>query len=64
MLRSRIIPVLLIHKNGLVKTLEFDHPKYVGDPINTIKVFNEKRVDEIMVVDIDATVNNTEPNYS
>ena len=63
MLRSRIIPVLLIHKNGLVKTLEFDHPKYVGDPINTIKVFNEKRVDEIMVIDIDATVNNKEPNY-
>ena len=64
MLRPRIIPCLLIHKNGLVKTVEFGQPKYVGDPINAIKVFNEKRVDEIMVVDIDATVNNVEPNYS
>lgn len=63
MLRSRIIPVLLIHKNGLVKTTNFTNPKYVGDPINTVKVFNEKQVDEIMVVDIDATVKNTEPNY-
>ena len=63
MLRPRVIPVLLIHKNGLVKTLEFGQPKYVGDPINTVKVFNEKHVDEIMVIDIDATVNNTEPNY-
>ena len=63
MLRPRIIPCLLIHKNGLVKTLEFGQPRYVGDPINAIKVFNEKRADEIMVIDIDATVNNSEPNY-
>ena len=63
MLRPRIIPCLLIQKNGLVKTLKFGQPKYVGDPINVIKVFNEKRADEIMVIDIDATVNNSEPNY-
>ena len=63
MLRPRIIPCLLIHKNGLVKTLEFGQPRYVGDPINAIKVFNEKQVDEIMVIDIDATVNRLEPNY-
>jgi len=63
MLRPRIIPCLLIQNNGLVKTVKFGQPKYVGDPINAIKVFNEKRVDEIMVIDIDATVNNSEPNY-
>lgn len=63
MLRPRIIPCLLIHKNGLVKTINFNEPKYVGDPINTIKVFNEKQVDEIMVIDIDATINQVEPNY-
>lgn len=63
MLRPRIIPCLLIHKNGLVKTINFNEPKYVGDPINTIKVFNEKQVDEIMVIDIDATIRQVEPNY-
>ena len=46
-----------------MKTLEFSQPRYVGDPINAIKVFNEKRADEIMVIDIDATVNGLEPNY-
>lgn len=63
MLRPRIIPCLLIHKNGLVKTLEFGQPKYVGDPINAIRVFNEKQADEIMVIDIDRTVNGLEPNF-
>ena len=63
MLRPRIIPCLLIHKNGLVKTVNFNEPRYVGDPINAIKVFNEKQVDEIMVIDIDATINGVEPNY-
>lgn len=63
MLRPRIIPCLLIHKNGLVKTINFNEPRYVGDPINAIKVFNEKQVDEIMVIDIDATINKVEPNY-
>lgn len=63
MLRPRIIPCLLIHNDGLVKTVGFENSRYVGDPINAIKVFNEKLVDEIMVVDIDATVNKTEPNY-
>ena len=63
MLRSRIIPCLLIHKNGLVKTINFKDPKYVGDPINAVKIFNEKKVDEIMVLDIDASVHGNEPNY-
>lgn len=64
MLRPRIIPCLLIHKGGLVKTQGFKSPKYVGDPINAVKIFNEKEADELMVLDIDATVNRVEPNYA
>lgn len=64
MLRPRIIPCLLIHKGGLVKTRKFQASKYVGDPINAVKIFNEKESDELMVVDIDATVNKVEPNYA
>lgn len=65
MLRSRIIPCLLVHNKGLVKTLKFnvENGKYIGDPINAVKIFNEKQVDEIMVIDIDATVQAREPNY-
>ncbi len=63
MLRPRIIPCLLIHKGGLVKTQAFKAPKYVGDPINAVKIFNEKETDELVVLDIDATVNRAEPNY-
>lgn len=64
MLRPRIIPCLLVHKGGLVKTQTFKSPKYVGDPINAVKIFNEKEADELMVLDIDATVNGVEPNYA
>ena len=64
MLRPRIIPCLLIHKGGLVKTQGFKSPKYVGDPINAVKIFNEKEADELVVLDIDATVNGVEPNYA
>ncbi len=63
MLYPRIIPCLLVHNKGLVKTTKFKDPKYVGDPINAVKIFNEKEVDELMVVDIDATSNNGEPDY-
>lgn len=63
MLRPRIIPCLLVHQGGLVKTVEFKHPKYVGDPINAVKIFNEKEADELVVLDIDATVNGAEPDY-
>lgn len=63
MLRPRIIPCLLIHDRGLVKTTRFKDPKYVGDPINAVKIFNEKEVDELTVLDIDATVNGVEPDY-
>ncbi len=62
MLRSRIIPCLLVHNKGLVKTVKFKNPKYVGDPINAVKIFNEKEVDELMVLDIDATRENRTPN--
>jgi cyclase len=63
MLRPRITPCLLVHKAGLVKTVGFKTPKYVGDPINAVKIFNEKEADELVVLDIDATVNNVEPDY-
>lgn len=63
MLRPRIIPCLLVHEGGLVKTVGFRNPKYVGDPINAVKIFNEKDSDELVVLDIDATVNGSEPDY-
>ncbi|MCL6272043.1 AglZ/HisF2 family acetamidino modification protein [Sansalvadorimonas sp. 2012CJ34-2] len=63
MLRPRIIPCLLVHQRGLVKTVEFKNPKYVGDPINAVKIFNEKEADELVVLDIDATVEGKEPDY-
>ncbi|HNT74557.1 MAG TPA: AglZ/HisF2 family acetamidino modification protein [Anaerolineae bacterium] len=64
MLRPRIIPCLLIKNGGLVKTVQFDNPKYVGDPINAVRIFNEKEVDELIIADIDATVHNCEPDYN
>ncbi|AXH14498.1 imidazole glycerol phosphate synthase subunit HisF [Malaciobacter mytili LMG 24559] len=64
MLKPRIIPCLLIHNKGLVKTVKFNDPKYVGDPINVVRIFNEKEVDELIVLDIDASVKNEEPNYT
>ncbi len=64
MLFPRIIPCLLVKNKGLVKTIKFKDPKYVGDPINAVKIFNEKVVDELIVLDIDATVENREPDYA
>lgn len=64
MLRPRIIPCLLVHNGGLVKTVGFKSPKYVGDPINAVKIFNEKEADELVVLDIDASVKGVEPNYA
>lgn len=63
MLYPRIIPCLLIHNKGLTKTVQFKEGKYVGDPLNAVRIFNEKEVDELMVLDIDATVKGAEPNY-
>lgn len=62
MLRPRVIPVLLINGHALYKTLQFKDPKYVGDPVNTVKIFNEKEVDEICVLDIMASIEKREPN--
>ncbi len=64
MLRSRIITCLLVHKKGLVKTVGFKDPKYVGDPINAVKIFNEKEVDELIVLDIDASVEGRGPDFN
>lgn len=63
MLRPRIIPCLLVHDKGLVKTIKFSEPKYVGDPINAVRIFNELEVDELIVLDIDATREKREPDY-
>lgn len=63
MLRPRVIPCLLVHDKGLVKTVRFKDPKYVGDPINAVRIFNEKHVDELTVLDIDASVLKKEPDY-
>jgi imidazole glycerol-phosphate synthase subunit HisF len=64
MLRPRIIPCLLLRDNGLVKTQRFKDEKYVGDPINAIRIFNEKKCDELMVLDIDASAKNRDINLS
>ncbi len=63
MLRPRIIPCLLVHNGGLFKTRQFSDPTYVGDPLNAVRIFNEKEVDELMVLDIDATTKDREPDY-
>jgi imidazole glycerol-phosphate synthase subunit HisF len=64
MRRVRVIPVLLIQNGGLVKTVNFKHPVYVGDPINAVKIFNEKEIDEIAILDIDATRQNRGPDMA
>lgn len=63
MLRPRIIPSLLIKDKGLVKSTQFKDYRYLGDPMNAVRIFNEKEVDELSVFDIDATVLGEEPNY-
>jgi cyclase len=61
MLRTRVIPCLLLKGQGLVKTVKFRNPKYVGDPINAVKIFNDKEVDELVFLDIEATVERRKP---
>jgi imidazole glycerol-phosphate synthase subunit HisF len=63
MLKTRVIPTLLLRDNGLVKGENFKNHKYIGDPINAVKIFNEKEVDEIVFLDISATPNRREPNF-
>jgi cyclase len=60
---NRVIPCLLLQDGGLVKTTKFGRPRYVGDPINAIRIFNEKYVDELVFLDITASRTGTEPNY-
>ena len=63
MLKTRVIPVLLLKDLGLVKTVQFSEPKYVGDPINAVKIFNDKEVDELIFLDINATNEKREPSF-
>src|SRR5574341_427540 len=63
MLRTRVMPCLLLRNRGLVKTVRFKDPNYVGDPINTIRIFNEKEVDELILLDITATTEKKRPNF-
>jgi cyclase len=63
MVRIRVIPTLLLHRGGLIKSIKFANYKYVGDPINVVRIFNEKEVDELAIIDIDATRDKREPNF-
>ena len=63
-MRIRVIPSLLLSEGGLVKTVRFKSPKYVGDPINAVKIFNDKEVDELVFLDIDATAQKRGPNMA
>lgn len=61
--RPRIIPVLLVDDRDLIKTIRFDKRTYLGDPVNAVKIFNRKGIDELAVLDIGATINNKEPDF-
>lgn len=63
MYRARVIPCLLLHGHGLVKTRKFKDAVYIGDPVNAARIFSEKEVDELALFDIDASRENREPNY-
>ena len=64
MLNSRITPCLLIDNDELYKTVNFKSPKYVGDPLNAVRIFNEKEVDELVVLDITSTQKNKDPDWT
>lgn len=63
MVLKRVMPCLLFNGRGLVKTVKFKHPDYVGDPINAIKIYNEKEVDELILLDINASLENRKPHF-
>jgi cyclase len=63
MLKNRVIPCLLLSNGGLVKTRSFKNGVYIGDPINAIRIFNDKEVDELVLLDIRASLDNEPPNY-
>lgn len=62
MLRPRLIPCLLVRGKGLVKTTKFKESRYLGDPMNAVRIFNEKEADELMILDIDATAEGRVPD--
>jgi cyclase len=62
-IQARVIPCLLLKHGGLVKTVRFKSPRYIGDPINAVRIFNEKEVDELVFLDTTATLENREPDY-
>jgi cyclase len=64
MRRIRVIPILLLHKNGLIKSVQFKKYQYVGDPINAVKIFNDKEVDELSIIDISASKEKRKPNIA
>lgn len=64
MLRSRLIPVLLLHQGGLWKTEQFEPVTYVGDPTNAVRIFNDKKADELIVLDIDASTEGRGPDFA
>lgn len=64
MMFPRVIPVLLLQGRGLYKTVKFKDPTYVGDPLNTVRLFNEKEANEIIVLDIGATAEGRGPNFA
>lgn len=64
MLTTRVMPCLLLRNGALVKTIQFKNPGYVGDPTNAIKIYNEKEVDELVVLDITATVDQRQPSFA
>lgn len=63
MYRARVIPVLLLSGYGLVKTQKFKDPVYIGDPVNAVRIFSEKEADELVLLDIGASLEGREPNY-
>lgn len=63
MLKTRVIPALLLKNESLVKTVKFQNPSYIGDPVNTVRIFNELEVDELAFLDIMASKNKKEPNF-
>lgn len=63
MLKTRVIPCLLLKDRGLVKTIRFKRPIYLGDPRNIVRIFNEKEVDELILLDIKATPQNKQPDF-
>jgi len=63
MLRTRVIPVLLLYNGGLYKTIQFKNPRYIGDPINAVRIFNEKEVDELVLYDISASEQKKSPDF-